>query len=239
MSKLQLPNVTCIVADGVNAQRAARVLDICTSKVDFAAVKLLTHLPVDSPYRVEIMPLKSLIAYSIFCLTELYKHFETSHVLIVQRDGWILNPQTWSPDWLNYDYCAPLFVQHEDVGSGGFSLRSKRIMEAAANRFPKWDGTDEHAHKIQEQVRCYEDGYLSMTMKAWNKFTYLPVIDAAKFAAGGNKSGKYHYSYPFGFHGSRQEVNFETGKVSPVCEHLGEGCGCRPEVVSLLNELEK
>lgn len=241
--KLQLPQVTLIIADGLNAHRAKNVIDICKSKCDFGAIKLLTHLPVESEYRVEIMPLKSLVAYSIFCLTEMYKHIETEFVLVVQRDGWILNPDTWTDDWLQYDYVAPLFVQHDDVGSGGFSLRSKRIMEAAALRTQAvsgrtWDGTDEDAHLIQQSLGNYEDGVLSLQMK-YDGFKYLPKDEAGKFCQGGNRNGNYYYSHSFGFHGDRQNINHQTGFVSPVCIHGGENCECRNEHQKELMRIEQ
>lgn len=243
MTKLQLPNVTCMCIDGVNARRAVNVLEHCKKLCDFGAVKLLTHHNIDYPHKVEIVPLNTLIAYSIFCLTEMHKHVDTSHVLIVQRDGWILNTQTWNNDWLNYDYIAPLFVQHDDVGSGGFSMRSKKMMEAASIWTAKksgrvWDGTDADAHKIQDRVGSYEDGVLSLSMKYLN-FNIAPMEEAAKFGQGGNRNPQYYYSHPFGYHGVRQEINFETGFVHPVCVHQGEDCGCRPEIVNALMEMEK
>lgn len=240
--KLQLPTVTLMIVDGVNAHRAVKVIDKCKQVADFGAIKLLTHLPAESEYRIEIMPLKSLIAYSIFCLTEMYKYIDTSHVLITQRDGWIINPGTWDNDWLQYDYVAPLFVQHDDVGSGGFSLRSKKIMEAAAVRTQAvsgrtWDGTDEDAHLIQQSLGNYEDGVLSLQMK-YDGFTYAPKEEARKFAQGGNRNPQYYFSHPFGFHGDRQNINHTTGFASPVCIHGGQDCNCRDEHVRELQKIE-
>lgn len=237
--KLQLPDVTMICADGVNAHRAAKVIELCKTKADFGAIKLCTHLPVESEHRVEIMPLNSLIAYSIWCLTEMHKHIDTQFGLIVQRDGWILNPQSWNPIWLNYDYIGPLFVQHDDVGSGGFSMRSKRIMQAAAKRIGEWDGTEQHAQFLQHnKARSYEDGVLCLTMND-GSWKYAPKEEAGKFAAGGNPNPQYFYSQPFGFHGARNEINFETGEVSPVCVHKGEDCGCRPNALNELMKMER
>lgn len=236
--KLQLPTITLLIADGVNASRAVKVIDKCKAVADFGAVKLLTHLPVESEHRIEIMPLKSLIAYSIFCLTEMYKYIDTEFCLVVQRDGWIINPGAWTDDWLQYDYVAPLFVQHDDVGSGGFSLRSKRIMEAAAQRYRAWDGTDEDAHLLQESVGSYEDGVLSLQM-IYDGFKYAPKSEAMKFGQGGNKNPQYYYSHPLGFHGDRQNINHETGFVSPVCVHDGKDCDCRNEHLSVLKSMEE
>lgn len=238
MSKLQLPSVTLLIADGVSATRAAKVLEICKSKADFGAVKLCTHLPIDNPHRVEIMPLTSHIAYSIWCLTEMYKHIDTSHVLIVQRDGWILNPQSWNNDWLNYDYIGPLFVQHDDVGSGGFSLRSRRIMEAASKRYRPWTGTDEDAHTLQRHVQSYEDGVVALRMRS-GSWHYAPKEEAGKFAAGGNPNPVYHNPYPFGFHGDYHNIDHETGFVHPLCVHNGRDCQCKEDHLRMLNEIEK
>lgn len=235
--RLQLPTVTLMCVDGVNAERASKVIDLCTDLVDFGAVKLLTHLPVDSKHRVEIMPLKSLVAYSIWCLTEMHKHIDTDHVLIVQRDGWILNPQNWNNDWLNYDYIGPLFVQHDDVGSGGFSLRSKKIMFAAAKFIGEWDGSEDQAQALQvNKARSYEDGVLALTMRGMG-FSYATKEDAAMFAQGGNRNKEYYRSNPFGFHGDKQEIDHENGIVSPVCVHGGEDCGCRPKHLEKLKEI--
>lgn len=236
MSKLQLPTVTCMIVDGLNAHRAKKVLEKCKAFADFGAVKLLTHLPIDSEHRVEIMPLTSHIMYSIWCLTEMYKHIDTSHVLIVQRDGWILNPLSWDDKWLQYDYIAPLFVQHDDVGSGGFSMRSKRLMEAVAQTYGTWDGTQGHADRIQAKAAMYEDGVISFQFK--NRFNIAPKHEAIKFAAGGNKNPSAYFAYPFGFHGSYQEINHATGFVSPICEHGGENCDCRNNHLNELNNIE-
>lgn len=239
MSKLQLPSVTLILADGLNAERGKKVIEHCKSLCDFGSVKLCTHLPVDSEHRVEIMPLNSLVAYSIWCLTEMHKHIDTEFGLVVQRDGWILNPQSWNNDWLNYDYVAPLFVQHDDVGSGGFSMRSKKIMEAAAKFIGEWDGTEEHAQFLQHnKARSYEDGVLSLTMND-GSWKYASLEEGAKFGQAGNKGKLYYEPFPFGFHSNRQEINFETGYVHPLCVHDGEDCQCRENVSRVLMEMEK
>lgn len=239
--KQQLSSVTLLIADGLNAGRAAKVIEKCKAVCDFGAIKLLTHLPIESEYRVEIMPLKSIVAYSIFCLTEMYKHFDTEHVLIVQHDGWIINPDTWTDTWLQYDYVGPLFIQFDEVGSGGFSLRSKRLMRGAAERVQllsglTWDGTEEQANIIQSSLGNYEDGVLSLQMKK-DGYKYPSKAEAGKFCQGGNPNAKYYYSHPFGFHSARQNVNFANGYVSPVCHHR-EACECAADTYNEIISIE-
>jgi len=210
--KLQLPTVTLVCIDCVNSERAKDVLEICKSKVDFGDVKLLTSQAIYYKHSVEIQPLESLVMYSVFCLTELYKYINTTHLLIVQRDGFILNPQSFRIEWLDLDYIAPLFIQYDKVGSGGFSLRSKRLMEYSAHVLPKWDGTLEHAEYLQVGLAYYEDGVLCFDKK-FNHFNFATKEQACGFAQGGNRNPEYFCELPFGFHRTWQQIDFETGKV--------------------------
>lgn len=225
MNKLQLPTVTLLITDCINVKRAERVIEICKQHCDFGAIKLLTSLPTDSEYRVEIMPLNTLVMYSIFMLTECHKYIDTPHVLIVQRDGFILNPQSFKQEWLKYDYIAPLFVQYDKMGSGGFSLRSKKLMKAVSESVAKWDGTQENADEIQSAVGCYEDGVICLS-GTFRTFKFAPFEEACMFAVGGNRNPKYYREKPFGFHGAWHDIDIETGFVNPICEHTDGHCLC-------------
>lgn len=202
--KLQLPTVTLICVDCVDPDRAQKVLNHCVSMADFGAVKLLTH--------PEIPELKSLIAYSIFMLTKVHEHIDTDHVLVVQRDGWILNPESFDPAWLDLDYIGPLFVQYDKVGSGGFSLRSKRVMNYTASILPAWDGTQAGAENVQDGLSYYEDGVITLG-KASKRFKIANNSQAAAFAQGGNRNPAYFRERPFGFHRTWQQIDFTTGRV--------------------------
>lgn len=210
--KLQLPTVTLICIDCLNANRAIKVLERCKQKADFGAVKLLTSIPVEYEHRVKIMPINSLIAYSIFMLTRFHEYIDTPHMLIVQRDGWILNPEAWDEKWLELDYIGPLFVQYDRVGSGGFSLRSKRLMDYMATVTPKWDGSEADAQRIQKGLSYYEDGCICLGPHAKN-FKIGSLGQAANFGQGGNRNPLYFREKPFGWHRTWQDIDFNTGIV--------------------------
>lgn len=237
MSKLQLPSVTLLCADCVSTQRAINVLEHCKSKADFGAVKFLTSLPTDYQHKVEIMPLNTLIAYSIFMLTKVNAYIDTPHVLVVQRDGFILNPESFNPAWLELDYIAPIFVQYDKVGSGGFSLRSKKLMDNVASNIMPWNGTQKQADQIQSTLGYYEDGMICLS-NMFNQFKIANLEQASMFAQGGNRNPKYYVEKPFGFHGTWQEINHETGFVHPICEHEDGHCECRNNHRSFLKSLE-
>ena len=66
-------------------------------------------------------------------LQELHDHISTAHALCIQWDGYVLNAQAWDASFLDYDYIGSVWPQFGDghrVGNGGFSLRSKRLLEA-------------------------------------------------------------------------------------------------------------
>lgn len=238
MNKLQLPTVTLLIVDCLNVKRAAIVIEKCTKLCDFGAVKFLTSLPTDHPNKIEIMPLNTLVMYSIFMLTECHKYIDTPHVLIVQRDGFILNPQSFNQEWLKYDYIAPLFIQYDRVGSGGFSLRSRYLMQNLAANIVQWDGTQKHADEIQEAMGCYEDGVICLSGR-FSHFKIAPKEEACMFAVGGNRNPKYYREKPFGFHGAWHDIDFETGFVNPICEHADGHCLCLNGIKTYLKSMEK
>lgn len=212
MSKLQLPTVTLICVDCINPDKAIKVLNHCKKMVDFGDVKLLTSVPIEYEHCVRIQPLTSLIQYSVFMLTEFHKYIDTEMCLIIQCDGWILNPQSFDMEWLNLDYIGGLYMQYDKVGSGGFSLRSKKIMEYAAQITPKWDGSQKQAEEITKWYGYYEDGAISLSGK-FNQFKIATLEQAANFAMGGNRNPLYFREYPFGFHRNFSVINFKTGHV--------------------------
>ncbi|WP_380802009.1 DUF5672 family protein [Sphingobium tyrosinilyticum] len=107
------------------------------AQIDFAACKLFTDAPIKPENSaisvVPITRLGSSAAYSEFLLSQMVDHVVTSHCLVAQWDGHVLDAARWRPEFLDYDYIGatwPQFDDGHDVGNGGFSLRSRRLMEA-------------------------------------------------------------------------------------------------------------
>lgn len=222
--KPNLNTTTLFIVDSLNINRAIKIVERCKQLCDFAEIKLLTNIPCDYPHKIEIPKIETLIHYSVFMLKKAHEYINTQHVLVVQRDGWIINPQSWNQAWLQYDYIGALFNQYDIMGVGGFSFRSKKFMEAVAKKYPHWDGTNDHAYQLQKSMHMYEDGEIAMINRRnleAEGFKYAPVEVAAKFAQGGNPNLKYHQPHPFGFHGSWREVNIESGFVHPNIKHDG------------------
>lgn len=161
MNKLYLPNVTLVLADCVDYSRGKLSLDFSTQFIHFQEVKHLTSLEVDDPRVVAIPPLGSIQDYNQFMVRDLVHYFNTTHVLVSQWDGFVLDPNCWRPAFLQFDYIGapwPPELLLEDsfrernyvVGNGGFSLRSKKLQQVLHDHYHDLDFT----HPSEDVVIC-------------------------------------------------------------------------------------
>lgn len=150
MNKLFLKDITLVGIDCLDIDRLIFAAEICRKHIEFESVKLFTSLSSDNEFIVRINSITNREEYSYFVMKELSKFIETKYILIIQWDGFILNPFNWNDDFLNFDYIgAPWWYNDEfNVGNGGFSLRSKRLMEALSA-----DNTIEEHHP-EDHVIC-------------------------------------------------------------------------------------
>jgi hypothetical protein len=155
------------------------------------------------------------LGYSLFMMHGLYAYIETDYCLIVQDDGWVLNGKNFKPEYYDYDYIgAPSHCAFSDgqlylhfswveaeepvkvVQNGGFSLRSKRFLEAC----------NKHGimHLNSNEIHGWnEDAQLSCILK--------PVLQSYGYKYCPDEIAKY-FSIEYaglGFH----EKNFDYNKL--------------------------
>ena len=136
-TRLFLGDVTLLAVTSVNLPATVAALEACLANIDYGAAKLLSDrnpgtLPPGLEH-VEIPPLRSSRAYSNFVLRDLGDHVATSHALLVQWDGHVIDAKRWRSDFLDYDFIGaswPQFSDGFDVGNGGFSLRSRALIQS-------------------------------------------------------------------------------------------------------------
>ena len=137
--KLKLDDVTLCAADCASPGLALRAIERTRLACDFRRAILFTDVDLDTKGvcdLVRIDPLRSSVEYSYFLMKRLLPFLETSHVLVIQWDGFVTEPRAWRNDFLRYDYIGAKWEWHRDgrnVGNGGFSLRSRRLVEAVAS----------------------------------------------------------------------------------------------------------
>ena len=133
---LSLPQVTLICVDCINHEAALVAMRRCMQHCDFARAVLIADRRPDGNWGVlefaQIERIASREAYSQFMLRKVGDYVQTSHALIVQWDGYVVNPLAWSDDFLRYDYIGAKWWHKEgpNVGNGGFSLRSRKLFDA-------------------------------------------------------------------------------------------------------------
>jgi hypothetical protein len=135
--RLTLDQVTLCAIDCLNARLAGRALALSMEQCGFAEALLLSdEMSVPDGVRgVRIPRLDSRDAYSRFVLRDLHRHVTTPHVLIVQWDGYVVDAGCWQDGFLAYDYIGAEWPWHGEgaVGNGGFSLRSRRLLQVTAS----------------------------------------------------------------------------------------------------------
>jgi predicted nucleotidyltransferase len=198
--KIKLSNVTLLGIDCVNVERLISAMDVSQKDIEFGAVKLLTSLPSNYVRKVDIPHISSIEEFSRFCINDLYKYVDTDYVLLVQYDGFVLNPESWDDEYLKYDYIgAPLsgisWRQNNQlpyvVGNGGFCLRSKKFLEKSHQLF-----TDGHIANFHPEDVALCVWYRDLFEKDDLKFA------PPELAMGFSVQEDYgSYDKPFGFHG--------------------------------------
>ena len=134
---LNLNNVTLLCVETREPELAHWAIDKCLSSTQFAKVVLITNLDrvhvkrADIEY-VQAPPITTTKDYSELLLTGISQYVDGSHVLVIQWDSFIVHPHLWSDAFLRFDYIGPVWPHHpkSPVGNGGFSLRSKKLLNA-------------------------------------------------------------------------------------------------------------
>jgi|GEM_PF-307749 len=134
-------DLTLVAVDCAQPEWALRALAHSAARLPAARVLLLTDRTLDAPGIdvVTIAPIRSREAYSRFMLTGLAPFIATSHALVLQWDGFVLDASAFDREFWHYDYIGARWPHREPpyvVGNGGFSLRSRRLLQALATMAP-------------------------------------------------------------------------------------------------------
>jgi len=219
---LNLENVTVVCVTSVKIKESIFALEQTAKCAKFADIKLITDSPIESfgnlnyNIKVESCPKLDYIGYSKYIIYDLYKHIESDYVLVINWDGFILNPNKWDDKFLEYDYIGALWTDEHNffdengnsvyVGNGGFSLRSKKLLELASKINIPWTPH----HWIDLNGKRFEN---------WNEDAWISVKNRHIYEEAGCKwapkhvSAAFSHEYhskdlkehlninPFGFHG--------------------------------------
>jgi len=199
MKRLNLDNVTIVAIDCIRQDEASKALRYSMKDIDFGKSKFFSNIKpktiLDSTEFIQIEKLTH-ETYSVFVLHELHKYIDTEYCLIVHDDGFVINSHLWNDEFLNYDYIgAPWYhtIPHYGhiyrVGNGGFSLRSKKLLDLCANL----------------PVKGHEDSTICLKYRPYLESRgckFAPVEVAMKFSLEEKiPECEFDLNNTFGFHG--------------------------------------
>lgn len=240
MTPTELKNVTLISVDGTDdPERAVRALKYSSREISFNSIKILAcKKPNNLSNNIEYCPISriDLKGYNKLVISQLYKYLNTDFCIIIQPDGFILNACNWMDEFLRYDYIgAPWPAEMFDgiivtnykkppenivrIGNGGFSLRSKRILEEASNL---------------EFIDCPEDNFFCYIMREQLEkrgLLYAPVELGSKFSV----------EHPIGYLKHKDKlfdyIYFSYTDID-YSKYFGFHGKFHPSLINKLNEIE-
>jgi hypothetical protein len=196
---IKLPSVTLISLAAIGIEKTLRALEASMDSIAFFDSKIISpNVPSNLPKGVKWEssgPLRlrgaGIDDYSKYFLYDIWKHVESEYCLVIQGDGYVINPHLWSNEFLEFDYIgAPWqlkrnayidpFGNHQQVGNGGFSLRSRKLLTTPQRAEVPFEVTSGSFYKTFDSGSLAEDGNICVHNrhifeKAGNKFAPLEV----------------------------------------------------------------
>lgn len=207
-SRLDLARLTLCAVDCAVPDLAARALRRSMAQCRFGAVKLFTsHARRYEEFETVPIPhVASIEDYSRFVMKSLGEYIDTDFALVTQWDGYVVNAQAWSNDFLDFDYIGARWADEQiramglphnhNVGNGGFSLRSDIYMRAGGDpRFGQTHPEDRHLCATYRPLLEQGYGIRFADAAAADRFSFEIILPTA---------------IPFGFHGFFNICRFEA-----------------------------
>lgn len=130
MATLKLKNITLIAMTSVNIEGHFKALEHSGRGIEWGAVKLITSEPI-----------KNIDEWNHAIVFELRKYVDTDFCMLIHADGFVVNPESWKPEFLSYDFIgAPWPLPTDDYSyrtpdgeivrvGNSVSIRSKDFLE--------------------------------------------------------------------------------------------------------------
>lgn len=213
--KLELPNVTLVAMTSVNVRATMLAMKYSMKGINFGDAVLITHRrPLTLPKGIRYSHTSELTNINDFnykMVYELGDHVKTDYVLIVHADGFVVHPELWRDEFLDYDYIGapwPLppegdTYQYRDpngelcrVGNSA-GIRSKRLLDYPKDHNVPWEGDFAYG-----KWWYHEDIFLCCKIKPLLEKEGMRIapIDVAKYYAHEHMVDEIKGITPFAFH---------------------------------------
>lgn len=177
---INIDNCTLFAVDCIQPELAIKALEKTCKQINFKEVIFFSDVKptyLNDKFKFhQIEKINNLDEYSEFMLTKLTNFIDTEFCFSIHHDGFVVNLELWSNDFIKYDYIgapwpstAQFILEGKRVGNGGVSIRSKKLME--------------YVKTIPQ--RGHEDTVICVNLRTHLEergFTFAPLEVAAKFS---------------------------------------------------------
>jgi len=189
---INLPNVTIIAVSSIEIERTIRALQYSCRGINFGEVKFVTHEDVNPDgITVHKVPrINSSDEFSKITIYDLPKYVDTEYCILIQYDGFIVHPEQWTDEFLNYDWIGPLWtIGHNYFDKNGNSirvgdgiaLRSQKLMGLASKLNLPWEP---FTNKGEHKPGFWEDSWICVKNRhiyEGHGCKFAPIEMAAKW----------------------------------------------------------
>lgn len=222
--KKKLP-VDLITINCNKVEEGIKALEYSSRDIEFNNIILFSDKDVSGNFElIKIDEIRKIKEYNNFIL-RLSNFVTAPFVLIIQDDGHIVNPKLWNDNFFDYDYIgAPWpnsrkwnkrwirygddisskIIKHSkynQIGNGGFSLRSQKFLEYSA-KFERYDerlGEDIYLNLYNyDKSKDFGINYPSLDLAI--RFSYETTLKGRNLNKE-NKNKDYDFNRHFGWHG--------------------------------------
>ena len=206
---LNLENVTLVVLSSIKLDKSIKALEYSCRGINFGSVKLVSHIKPDNlPDYIThstCPKMSNIDEWNYAAIYELPKHIDTEFCILIHDDGFIVNPDSWRDEFLEYDYIgAPWALPNDDFSfrdidnnlirvGNSVSLRSKKLLDLPIELDLEWKPF--HGYTNEDGYICvnYRHKYIENGMRFAN-------IDIAKYFSHENMIPEIQGIRPFAFH---------------------------------------
>lgn len=115
--KIDLPNVTLLSVSSVRIHETVKALKYSCKGIKFGKVLLLSDVkPRFLPKKIQFVKIPKIANindFNKFMVFDLYKYVDTDYILQVHYDGFVVHPELWRDEFLNYDYIGSPWPEAE------------------------------------------------------------------------------------------------------------------------------
>lgn len=190
---LKLPSITLVAFGSTNIEGMKRALKYSSQDIQWGDVRLITQ------------PCDGIDEWNRAVVFDLGSYIDTPYALLIHPDGFVVNPKSWMPEFLGYDYIgAPWPLPTDDYSyrdingtiqrvGNSVSLRSKKLLDLPKKLNMEWRSFHGNTN---------EDGYICVNMRhlfeqAGCKFAPLEI---AKYFSHETMIPEIEGIQPFAFH---------------------------------------